>query len=223
MRIDDICLVVSDVDRSDEFYSTTLGLERRMRNVRFVDFRLGDGARLAMWVEHSIAETVGPSYPVGPGMPFTVTLETSGAATEVFADPDGITIIRNHRLVESTRLAAATLVVSDLARSAAFLETLGFRAVRADARWIEFDGTSMSLTITLDVPSTPAAPSTGRVMLAIELETGPEVDALWAELRGSGLADSGPPRVYEWGSRSVYFVDDDGYIWEIYAWVETPQ
>jgi catechol 2,3-dioxygenase-like lactoylglutathione lyase family enzyme len=125
-------------------------------------------------------------------------------------------------------------VVSDLARSAAFLETLGFRPVRADARWIEFDGSTMSLTITLDVPAVsdapaapaapPAAPATtGRVMLAIELETGPEVDALWAELRGSGLADSGPPRVYEWGSRSVYFVDGDGYIWEIYAWVETPR
>jgi uncharacterized glyoxalase superfamily protein PhnB len=60
-------------------------------------------------------------------------------------------------------------------------------------------------------------------MLAVELDTGEQVDALHESLTARGLAASGPPAVYEWGARSTYFVDPDGYIWEIYAWVETPR
>ncbi|RFA10415.1 hypothetical protein B7R54_15285 [Subtercola boreus] len=229
MRIDDICLVVADIDRADAFYSGEVALEPRMRNVRFADFRLGDGARLALWEEWSIAETVGAAYPTGSGMPFTVTLELPGAARDTLTDPDGFTIIRKPSPTGQSRLAAATLAVTDLARSAAFLGALGFAVTGTGADSMTFGAGAVELTIVLHggsgapVAALASGGAGGHVMLAIELETGPEVDALAAELRALGLVASGPPQVFEWGARSTYFVDHDGYIWEIYAWVETPR
>jgi uncharacterized glyoxalase superfamily protein PhnB len=61
------------------------------------------------------------------------------------------------------------------------------------------------------------------LMLAIELADGDEVDRLHRILLDRGLRASGDPAVYEWGARSTYFVDPDGFIWEIYAWVEEPR
>ncbi|RFA07690.1 hypothetical protein B7R21_16125 [Subtercola boreus] len=229
MRIDDICLVVADIDRADAFYSGVVGLEPRMRNVRFADFRLGDGARLALWEQWSIAETVGAAYPAGAGMPFTVTLELPAEAGETFRDPDGFTIIRRLPTTGENRLAAVSLTVTDLARTAAFLGALGFGVAGSGPDSMVFDAGALELTIVQSgAPASAAAPALrspagGHVMLAIELETGPEVDALAAELVALGLVASGPPQVFEWGARSTYFVDHDGYIWEIYAWVETPR
>ena len=238
MRIDDACLVISDVDASDAFY-TSLGLERRMRNVRFADFSLGDGPRLAMWERWSIAETVGPSYPEGAGQPFSLTLDlepealAAQDARRVRVDPDGFVL----RLRDSDdgirRLAEIDLTVTDLDRSTAFLETLGFARMHSTADAVVFEAGQARLTIyrgaahaqspIAQASELDLAPSGGRLMLAIELETGEQVDAMDEALRARGLESSGPPAVYEWGSRSVYFVDADGYIWEIYAWVETPR
>jgi catechol 2,3-dioxygenase-like lactoylglutathione lyase family enzyme len=238
MRIDDACLVITDVDASDAFYAT-LGLERRMRNVRFADFSLGDGPRLAMWERWSIAETVGPSYPDGAGQPFSLTLELESAALaaggvgRVRVDPDGFVLRLRDSADGIRRLAEIDLTVTDLDRSTVFLETLGFVRLQSTVDAVVFEAGEARLTIYRGAAhaQSPIAqaseldlvPSDGRLMLAIELETGEQVDAMDEALRARGLESSGPPAVYEWGSRSVYFLDSDGYIWEIYAWVETPR
>jgi catechol 2,3-dioxygenase-like lactoylglutathione lyase family enzyme len=237
MRIDDACLVINDVDVSDEFYSHTLGLERRMRNVRFADYVFAEGPRLAVWMEYSIAETVGETYPVGPGLPFRITLDTVGATpagphdeetSSVAVDPDGFVLQLRPSAPGPARMSAIELTVSDLDATAGFLSTLGFLATGDGDGSVEFATDGVLLTIRtgpLPPNSDSSAPprTSGRLMLAIELETGDDVDRMFAELQRRGLKDSGPPRVYEWGSRSAYFVDADGYIWEIYAWVETPR
>jgi catechol 2,3-dioxygenase-like lactoylglutathione lyase family enzyme len=238
MRIDDVCLVISDVDRSDAFYSG-LGLERRMRNVRFADFVLGDGPRLAMWTRPSIAETVGPGYPSGPGRPFALTLDlddvglASAGGQRVVVDPDGFVLRLRDSADGIRRLGEIDLTVTDLEVTTDFLLVLGFTVAETVEGARLFSAGEVTLTLydgarhlqsplaqafELDLP-----PSTGRLMLAIELSTGEQVDELYRTLLARGLEASGPPVVYEWGARSTYFLDADGYIWEIYAWVETPR
>ncbi|ARJ03998.1 hypothetical protein GCM10010988_26820 [Cnuibacter physcomitrellae] len=227
MRLDDICLVNSDVTASDDFYRLELGFERRMRNVRFVDFVFTTGPRIAMWMRPSITETVGSVYPTSPGLPFRVTVGDGGGVDRVAIDPDGFATVLTPGV---PRVTALELAVSDVGRTAAFLSTLGFAPAPghgADA----FDGGGLPIVLTplADVPRDDrAAPdgwtrNGGHVMLAIELDTGDAVDRAYAELVARGLQLSGEPAVYEWGARSTYAVDPDGFIWEIYAWVEEPR
>jgi catechol 2,3-dioxygenase-like lactoylglutathione lyase family enzyme len=235
MRLDDVCIVNSDVTASDDFYRDTLGLKRRMRNVRFADFVFDSGPRLAMWLRPSIAETVGPAYPSRPGLPFRVVLEIPDARPGPLADPDGFVLTLAPSVAgSSSRLAEVELAVSDPAVTGEFLETLGFSRASGDP--LRYDGGDGTVIALVEAASLAAATSLdgsprlaefsqngGHVMLAVELDTGEQVDALYESLTARGLAASGPPAVYEWGARSTYFVDPDGYIWEIYAWVQTPR
>lgn len=107
MRLDDLCLVNTDVTASDDFYRKQVGFDRRMRNERFADFLLGDGPRLAMWMRPSITETVGAAYPTKPGAPFRITVDLGdlggrsaaadasapgGGARTRLVDPDGFVL-----------------------------------------------------------------------------------------------------------------------------------
>jgi len=252
MRLDDICIVNTDVTASDDFYRESLGLERRMRNVRFADFVFAEGPRLAMWQRASIAETVGASFPTEPGLPFRVTLELADAAAVdavasrvgnavriqgvapryAVSDPDGFVTVIAESSAHRPRIAEIELTVRDPARTFDFLERLGFAPVEAAGR-MRFDGGGVAITI-LDAAAVPREGSAqsdlasftrngAHVMLAVELDSGDRVDEVYAELKARGLADSGPPALYEWGARAAYFVDPDGYIWEIYAFVEDPR
>jgi catechol 2,3-dioxygenase-like lactoylglutathione lyase family enzyme len=233
MRINDACLVVSNVDDADSFYSTNLGLRRRMRNVRFADFLLGDGLRLALWKDSSIAQTVGSVYPVGPGLPFELTLAVEVPVPDTLApnaigsnpvvDPDGFILRLCPAASGETGIRRIELAVSDRARTTRFLECLGLDAMTAPELVLNQSWFSEAAPELAAESDSTAQRSTGRLMLAIELATGADVDRVYSELLAKGLVASGPPAVYEWGSRSVYFVDHDGYIWEIYAWVETPR
>jgi catechol 2,3-dioxygenase-like lactoylglutathione lyase family enzyme len=238
VRIDDACLVIDDVDASDAYY-TALGLERRMRNVRFADFVLGTGPRLAMWTRPSIAETVGPSFPTQAGQAFSLTLDLDAEGLHqagggrVLVDPDGFVLRLRDSADGIRRLSEIDLTVTDLDATTEFLLLLGFTVTGSLEGARVFSAGEVSLTLYegaqhLQSPLAQGAeldlaPSTGHLMLAIELETGEQVDELYRTLLARGLSASGPPAVFEWGARSTYFLDADGYIWEIYAWVETPR
>lgn len=250
MRVDDACIVNTDVTRSDDFYREVVGLERRMRNVRFADFVLGESPRLAMWMRPSIAETVGESFPAAPGMPFRIVVElespaaveavferagTSPTATDhgdTIADPDGFLLTLRASADGERRMSQIDLTVANIDATATFYDRLGFLLVERDATSASFDGGNVLVRIwqadasadaTRPSALSPTAWAGGQLMLAIELDSGEAVDQMYTELRSRGLVDSGPPAVYEWGARSAYFIDGDGYIWEIYAWVETPK
>jgi catechol 2,3-dioxygenase-like lactoylglutathione lyase family enzyme len=257
VKLDDICIVNSDVTASDDFYRKAVGLERRMRNVRFADFVIGTGPRLAMWLRPSIAETVGSAYPSAPGLPFRVTVALTdaravdaaasrsagsirlsesprapGAPRYAVTDPDGFVTVLTTSPGGREGILEIELAVSDPVRTFDFLERLGFRPKAVDGG-MHFDGGGVVLSVVDIEEATSGAqnPSEfasftrtgGHVMLAVELDSGDRVDELHAELTARGLVASGPPAVFEWGARSTYFVDPDGYIWEIYAWVEEPR
>lgn len=249
MRLDDICLVNDDVTASDDHYRLRLGLERRMRNVRFVDFVFPEGPRLAMWMLPSIRETVGAAYPSGEGSPFRLTLRLPDAEHAVVADPDGfLTVVEPG----AARIAGIELAVRDVEATTSFLATLGL--TESEPGVIDGGGTPIRLVprdgvlredvsrteatpdapaaaapaaVRADAPPAPAADGWTRngrhLMLAVELDTGEAVDEAHATLTARGLTASGAPAVYEWGARSTYFVDPDDFIWEIYAWVEDPR
>jgi catechol 2,3-dioxygenase-like lactoylglutathione lyase family enzyme len=254
VHLDDICIVNTDVTASDDFYREGVGLERRMRNVRFADFVFDDGPRLAMWQRRSIAETVGAGFPDDPGQPFRVTVELADPpAVEAAAvriadsvklsapargsryavrDPDGFVTVLTPSATGRTRISGIELAVSDPVRTFDFLERLGFAPAGGDGR-MHFDAGGVVLSV-VDARAVSQSAlgagefasftrSGGHLMLAVELDTGDQVDELYVDLKARGLVDSGPPAVYEWGARSAYFVDPDGYIWEIYAWVQEPR
>ncbi|MGD8195785.1 VOC family protein [Herbiconiux sp. P18] len=229
MRLDDVCIVNSDVTASDDFYRLDVGLERRMRNVRFADFVFDSGPRLAMWLRPSIAETVGDAYPTAAGLPFRVRIELRDApdGERLATDPDGYVTELVAASGGVSRLSEVELAVSDVESTADFLARLGFERTVPGGSRFDGDGVTIILTPVASLTESPRAESFsrngGHVMLAVELDSGARVDELYDELRSRGLEASGPPAVYEWGARSTYFVDPDGYIWEIYAWVETPR
>lgn len=225
MRLDDVCIVNRDVTVSDDFYRLALGLERRMRNVRFADFVFDSGPRLAMWQRPSIAETVGDAYPASTGLPFRLRLELPEAADRLETDPDGFVLELAAAADGRSCLSEVELAVRDAEATGEFLATLGFsRASDDPLRFDGGDGTHLVLTPLATLGESPRRESFsrngGHVMLAVELDTGEQVDELFETLTARGLTASGPPAVYEWGARSTYFVDPDGYIWEIYAFVE---
>ncbi|MGA1835781.1 VOC family protein [Herbiconiux sp. 11R-BC] len=237
MKLDDICLVNTNVAVSDDFYRELLGFERRMRNVRFADFVFTTGPRLAMWMRPSIAETVGAGYPAAAGLPFRLTIQVPaqmvadvagrvpGARRDAaggvsVVDPDGFALELVAGETAHSRVSRVEIVVGDPDRTAAFLERLGFARTGST---FDAGGTELVLVAVDALPLDGFGHAGGHLMLAVELDSGDEVDRLHAELVGRGLVASGPPADFEWGARSSYFVDPDGYIWEIYAWVAEPR
>lgn len=56
------------------------------------------------------------------------------------------------------------------------------------------------------------------VTLAINVASGPEVDAAIADARAAGAQILKEPTDADWGGRTAYFADPEGNIWEI-AWM----
>jgi catechol 2,3-dioxygenase-like lactoylglutathione lyase family enzyme len=189
MRLDDLCLVNTDVTASDDFYREQVGLPRRMRNERFVDFLLGDGPRLAMWMRPSITETVGAAYPTEPGAPFRITLDlgegdgthpvtedagSGGAGPRYLEDPDGFVLAIHPRdpapsgwaTPRGPRIVTVDLAVTDVVASREFLSTLGFRALAsmpgAAGGSVAFDAGSVVLTLVDAALVTPDDPTWSR-------------------------------------------------------------
>lgn len=57
-----------------------------------------------------------------------------------------------------------------------------------------------------------------RVQSAIRFEHPEEVDEAYKELRTKGVHFLAAPNDWEWNARAAYFVDDDGYMWELFCW-----
>jgi len=57
-----------------------------------------------------------------------------------------------------------------------------------------------------------------RVQSAIYFEKPADVDKYYEKLKSEGVRFIVEPRDWEWEARAAYFVDDDGYMWELYSW-----
>lgn len=59
-----------------------------------------------------------------------------------------------------------------------------------------------------------------RFMGAIQCDTAEEVDAAYDELQSKGVTFLAEPTDWPWQARAAYFVDEEGYMWELYAWID---
>ena len=115
-----------------------------------------------------------------------------------------------------------TLGVTDVARSTAFYESLGWRRSSASQDTITFftmQGSVLGLYrwAALADDAQLAADGTGfrGVTCALNCDGPDEVDAVFAEWLAAGAELVKQPETVEWGGYSGYVADPDGHLWEI--------
>jgi catechol 2,3-dioxygenase-like lactoylglutathione lyase family enzyme len=120
-------------------------------------------------------------------------------------------------------LSLVTLGVSDLARSTAFYEALGFpRKSRGydGVAFFEAGGVILSLWPTAelakDAEIASSNPNGFRGMsLAWNCTSASEVDRALARAMAAGATLIRSARTVFWGGYTAYFADPDGHLWEI--------
>lgn len=122
------------------------------------------------------------------------------------------------------RLSLVTLGVTNLARSRAFYERLGWRASSASSDAIVFfqaGGMALALypraDLAKDARLAAEGSGFGGITLAYNTRTRDEVDRLLAEAAAAGAAILKPAEEASWGGYSGYFADPDSFPWEV-AW-----
>jgi hypothetical protein len=122
----------------------------------------------------------------------------------------------------SIRIALLTLGVDDLARAAAFYETMGLRRSRASQDSILFydmDGVVLALFPTAMLAEDAGVPAEGhgfrRQTLAWNVPDEAAVDAGFARALAAGATGLKPPQPTFWGGYVGHFADPDGHLWEI--------
>jgi predicted lactoylglutathione lyase len=119
------------------------------------------------------------------------------------------------------RLSLVTLGVSDLARSRAFYEQLGWSSntpVELDVAFFQLGGMVLSLwdrTSLAEDSGVALGSGFGAVALAYNVRSEAEVDAAIAEADAAGATISRAPSATFWGGYSGVFLDLDGHPWEV--------
>ena len=121
------------------------------------------------------------------------------------------------------RINLVTLGVSDIARSRAFYERLGFKASsasNADVTFFEANGVVLGLfgheALAEDAHVTPGKVAQFRgVSLAWNAESEDVADAIMAHAAKAGATIVKPMQKVFWGGYSGYFADPDGHLWEV--------
>jgi catechol 2,3-dioxygenase-like lactoylglutathione lyase family enzyme len=120
-------------------------------------------------------------------------------------------------------LSLVTLGVSDLAKSTAFYEALGFRRKSRGADGVAFfeaGGVILSLWPTAELAKDAeiafANPDGFREMsLAWNCTSASDVDRALARAMGAGATLIRSARTVFWGGYTAYFADPDGHLWEV--------
>ena len=119
------------------------------------------------------------------------------------------------------RISLVTLGVTDLDRSCAFYDVLGWERVgnKEGVAFYRTVGALLAL-FPLAALAEDAHVSTDRsgfsgVSLAINLGSEAEVDAAFAHAASIGATILKPAEHVFWGGYSGYFADPDGYAWEV--------
>jgi len=122
------------------------------------------------------------------------------------------------------RISLVTLGVSDLERSSAFYERLGWRKSSASSEGIVFfQAGAMALALypraELAKDANVAAEGHGfpGITLAFNARNREEVDTILAEVEIAGAKILKPAQEAFWGGYSGYFADPNGFLWEV-AW-----
>lgn len=121
------------------------------------------------------------------------------------------------------RLGIVTLGVSDLARSVAFYEALGWEKTASSNEaiaWFRAGGTHVGLfpydELAADASLEPGrGEGFGGITLAISVPSEDEVTAALDAAAAAGGTIIKPAVKADWGGFSGYFADPDGYPWEV--------
>ena len=120
------------------------------------------------------------------------------------------------------RISLVTIGVSDLDRSRAFYDAIGFDRVNDASDGVAFyrtAGAILSLypleSLADDAQLSPDRTGFSGVSLAINLADQAEVDAALAHAESIGATILKPAETAFWGGYSGYFADPDGHAWEI--------
>lgn len=119
------------------------------------------------------------------------------------------------------RLSLVTLGVSDLARARAFYEALGWRGQETEET-VFFQAGGMAVVLwareKLAADSGIAEDRPGSfdgIVLAQNVRSREEVDAVAAAAAGAGAVVTRPPAGTFYGGYAACFTDPDGHAWEI--------
>jgi len=121
------------------------------------------------------------------------------------------------------RISLVTLGVTDLGRSTAFYQALGWRRSSASSDEISFFATAGSVlglypfdALAADANALAGAgPQPGTAALAINVESEVEVERVLAEAVAAGASLAKAAVKSDWGGYSGYFADPDGHLWEV--------
>ncbi|WP_066061786.1 VOC family protein [Frankia sp. EI5c] len=118
------------------------------------------------------------------------------------------------------RISLITLGVTDIARSRAFYEALGWSGQSPDGQVVFFQAGGLVIALwsrdELAADSTVTDPGGwGGITLAHNVPTPADVDAVLTEAQHAGatLGRAGAPT--PWGGYSGIFLDPDGHPWEV--------
>ena len=131
--------------------------------------------------------------------------------------------------VQLSRITDVCLIPDDLDRAIAFYcDALGYRVSHRMPGFADFIGPGPVLALweaghiraNTGVPATAGRATGPRVMLAIELDSPGEVDAVYERLASRGVEFYRVPADYPWNARCAYFGGPCGEFWELYAWYD---
>ena len=120
------------------------------------------------------------------------------------------------------RLSIVTLAVTDVARSTAFYEALGWVPAAASQESITFfqlQGSALALyeraALADDAGVSPDGSGFHGVTCALNCDSREEVDTVYGEWIAAGATPVTAPEAVFWGGYSSYVADPDGHLWEI--------
>ncbi|MEV4497573.1 VOC family protein [Micromonospora arborensis] len=118
------------------------------------------------------------------------------------------------------RISLVTLGVTDVARSKAFYEHLGWQGQEVEET-VFFQAGGLALVLwgrdKLAADAGIEGPGTGTMTLAQNVRSRAEVDRVMATAAAAGATVTKPARETFYGGYAGYFADPDGHLWEI-AW-----
>ena len=123
----------------------------------------------------------------------------------------------------SPHISLITLGVADIAKATAFYEKLGFvlskKASEASVSFFKAGGIVLAIwsreSQKEDANATDLWTGNGGIVVAQNVASESEVDAMMAKAETAGACILKPAAKTFWGGYNGYFVDPDGHVWEV--------
>jgi len=126
-------------------------------------------------------------------------------------------------------ITAPTLLVADIERSVAFYrDKVGLELFRTNEGFANFKMGDLILALwqrdhvqaSIQFDADSAAANHHNSIMACLLDSASAVDAHYQRLAENGVEFFYPPKAFPWNVYATYFTDPDGFVWEIFAWLE---